>query len=199
MTAVLLALVPEYGAALVLVATFLSCLALPVPSSLIMLAAGAFVASGDLSAEVVVTAALTGALLGDQFGFWIGRAGGPMIKAKLWHQPATARMLARAEARLQKHDLLAVYLTRWLFSPLGPYVNLLGGVTQMKWLRFTFADIAGEATWVALYVGLGIGFASWVEAMGATLGNLVGAMTTGLLAWLLGRALWHKAHENGRD
>ena len=63
MIEVLLALVPVGGPWIVGTATFLSCLALPVPSSLIMLTAGAFVASGDLSGPVTVALALAGALM----------------------------------------------------------------------------------------------------------------------------------------
>ncbi|HEX9858199.1 MAG TPA: DedA family protein [Paracoccaceae bacterium] len=195
LTEALLALVPEYGATLVFAATLLSCLALPVPSSLVMLAAGAFVASGDLSAPAVLAAAFTGAVLGDQAGYWLGRCGGAPLWDRLRRRSGTAQALERAEAQLQERDLVAVYLTRWLFSPLGPYVNLLGGATRMNWLRFSLADLAGEATWVAVYVGLGIGFAAQVEAMGAALGNLAGALAAGLVTFLLGRALWRAAQE----
>ena len=49
MTEWLLGLVPQYGMYLLAVCTFASCLALPIPASMLMLAAGGFVASGDLS------------------------------------------------------------------------------------------------------------------------------------------------------
>jgi membrane-associated protein len=49
MTDWLLALVPTYGPWLLLACTFLACLALPVPASVLMLGAGSFVAAGDLS------------------------------------------------------------------------------------------------------------------------------------------------------
>ena len=52
-----LAQLPLYGPALLGITTFLSCLALPVPSSLMMIAAGAFVASGDLSLPMVAATA----------------------------------------------------------------------------------------------------------------------------------------------
>lgn len=195
MTEALLALVPIYGAWLVFAATFLSCLALPAPSSLIMLAAGAFVASGDLNAYAVLGSAYGGALLGDQLGYWVGRTGGVAIWAHLQKNQSTVSMLDKAEASLRQRDFVAVYLTRWLFSAVGPYVNLLCGATNMSWARFSLADLAGEATWVAVYVGLGIGFASQVETMGAALGNLAGALAAGLITWLLGRALWRAARE----
>lgn len=72
----LLGLVPTYGPWLIGASTFLSCLALPVPVSILMLTAGGFVASGDLGALQIVVAALAGEVLGDQAGFRIGRIGG---------------------------------------------------------------------------------------------------------------------------
>lgn len=195
MTETLLALVPTYGAWLVFAATFLSCLAIPAPSSLIMLAAGAFVASGDLNAYAILGAAYAGALLGDQLGYWIGRTGGATIWAYLRKNKNTVNMLDRAEQSLKQRDFVAVYLTRWLFSAVGPYVNLLCGATKMSWARFTIADLAGEATWVAVYVGLGISFASQIETLGSTLGNVAGALGAGLVTVLLGRYLWRAARE----
>ena len=76
MTDWLLALVPQYGVWLLAVCTFLSCLALPVPASILMLAAGGFVAAGDLSLTGSVAAALAGAVAGDQAGYFGGRWGG---------------------------------------------------------------------------------------------------------------------------
>ena len=48
MTDLFTALVADWGVPALALITFLSCLALPVPASLAMLSAGAFVASGDL-------------------------------------------------------------------------------------------------------------------------------------------------------
>ncbi len=61
MTETLLALVPEWGAVLLALVNVLACLALPVPASLVMLAAGAFAAAGDL----------------DALPLWIGAMAGP--------------------------------------------------------------------------------------------------------------------------
>lgn len=192
MTEDLLALVADWGAWVVLAATFLSCLALPAPSSLVMLAAGAFVGSGDLSAAGVVAAALGGAVAGDQVGWWAGRVAGARALPRLAMRPASRRLIARARTGLARRGTATVYLSRWLFSPLGPYVNLMAGAAGMGWARFTLAGVAGEATWVAVYVGLGWAFAGRVAALGATLGNLTGALTAGVVAALIGRMLWRR-------
>ncbi len=66
-----------------------------------------------------------------------------------------AALMGKATGYLRDRGALAVFLSRWLFSPLGPYVNFAGGAARLDWGRFTWAGIAGETVWVALYVGLG--------------------------------------------
>ncbi len=188
MTEALLALVPTHGAALIGVATFLSCLALPVPSSLAMLAGGAFAAAGDLGLGAVAGAALAGAVIGDQAGYALGRAGPVRRLGRL--SPA---LMAEARGRLGKGGWGAVFLTRWLFSPLGPWVNLAAGMAGMRWARFASASVAGETVWVGLYTGLGWLFMDRIEALGASLGQAAGGASAALIALIAGRALMRAA------
>jgi membrane protein DedA with SNARE-associated domain len=188
----LYALVPQYGGWVLFAVTFLSCLAVPFPASLVMLAAGAFVASGDLSGAAVVAGALGGAVLGDQMGYAAGRIGGGWLVARLSRRPAAAVWLGRAVARMDARAGRTIFLSRWLVSALGPYVNLAAGAARVRWGRFTGAAVAGEVVWVAIYVGLGFLFASRVEAIGATLPSLLAALGAAAIAVLLGRALWRR-------
>lgn len=190
MTETLIALVPAYGVGLVALATFLSCLALPVPSSVIMLAAGGFAAAGDLVLWQVAGAALAGAVLGDQVGYQMGRVGRRYLSGSRL-APRRAKMLARARDLLRARGEMAVFLSRWLFSPLGPYVNFAGGAADLPRGRFTRAGVAGEAVWVTVYVGLGAAFADNLLALADILGNASGLLAAlavvGLLAlWLQG-------------
>jgi membrane protein DedA with SNARE-associated domain len=185
-------LVPQYGGWVLFVVTFLSCLAVPFPASLVMLAAGAFVASGDLSGVAVVAGALGGAVLGDQVGYLAGRVGGRWLMTRLARRPAAAAWLARAEARMDARAGRTVFLSRWLASALGPYVNIAAGASGVAWQRFTVAAVLGEAVWVALYVGLGILFSSRIEAIGATLPSVLAAVAAAAVALMLGRALWQR-------
>ncbi len=176
MTDELLRLAAEYGALLVFLAALLSCLAVPVPSAPIMLAAGAFIASGDLHGPSVVLAAFAGAVIGDQIGYFLGHRLGTRLWDMLTLRPKAGPLLQRAEDKLLSHDVQAVFLSRWLFSPLGPFVNFTGGAMQMNWRRFTLAAVVGEAIWVGLYIGLGYIFAARIEELGNTLGNLLAAL-----------------------
>lgn len=189
----LFALVSDYGALALAIATFLSCLAMPVPTSLMLLAAGAFVASGDLAVGPVLALAWLGAVLGDQAGFGLGRAGGQALTGWLRKSPARAATLSRAEASMVRRGMLAVFLSRWLFSPLGPYVNFLAGGAAMNWGLFTLAGLLGEAVWVGLYIALGYGFGDNLAMMADVMANSVAMITSALLTGGFGLALWRAA------
>lgn len=185
MTDWLLSLVPQYGVWLLVASTYLSCLALPIPASLLMLAAGGFAAAGDLSMTAAVAGALAGAVAGDQTGFFAGRMGGAGLIARLGHR---AQPVAKASALLSRRGGGAVFLTRWLFSALGPYVNLAAGAAGQGWLRFTAWGVAGEAVWVALYVGLGYAFTGNLQAASDMAADMLGFLGAGAIA--LGAAAW---------
>ena len=189
MTDWLLALVPSYGLGLIAATTFLSCLALPIPASVIMLAAGGFSAAGDLDLAQVVLAALAGAVAGDQLGYALGRWGGARLVDRLAHSAKRGAVIAKAQAVMQARGGVAVFLTRWLFSPLGPYVNLIAGAARQGWLGFTLWAAAGEAVWCGLYVGMGRGFAGNLSAASDLLGSILGLVASLAAVVLLGWAL----------
>jgi membrane protein DedA with SNARE-associated domain len=70
-------------------------------------------------------------------------------------------------------------------------VNFIAGTTGLGWLRFTLWDVLGETIWVTVYVGLGVAFATQIEAVADILGNAVGllaalAVAAAMLVWIRG-------------
>jgi membrane protein DedA with SNARE-associated domain len=189
MTAWVLALVPQYGLWLIAAVTFLSCLALPFPASIIMLTAGGFAAAGDLVGWQVFLAAAAGAIAGDQIGYLAGRGYGSPLLARLGRDPGREKLLARAHEMMDRQGISAIFFSRWLVSPLGPWVNLVAGSMGYAWLKFSTVGIAGEAVWAGLYVGTGYAFAGNVEAasstLGSALGMIAGAGAVGVLGYWL--------------
>jgi membrane protein DedA with SNARE-associated domain len=190
MTSWLLALVPQYGLWLLAATTFLSCLALPFPASILMLTAGGFAAAGDLVLWQAFLAAAAGGIAGDQLGYWAGHRFGMAFLSRLRKDPARDKLLARAEALMDRRGILAVFFSRWLVSPLGPWVNLVAGSTGFGWHRFTFAGIAGESVWAGLYVGTGYAFAGNIEAASDALGSALGMVAGASAVVILGYWLW---------
>lgn len=193
MTDWLLGLVPQYGLWLLAATTFLSCLALPFPASILMLTAGGFAAAGDLVLWQAFAAAAAGGIAGDQLGYWAGRGFGATVLARLRKDAGRDKLLAKADGLMERKGLVAVFLTRWLLSPLGPYVNVIAGSTHYGWGRFTAAGVAGEAVWAGLYVGTGYGFAGNVEAASQALGSALGMIGGAGAVLALGYWLFNSA------
>ncbi|WP_068296396.1 DedA family protein [Pararhodobacter sp. CCB-MM2] len=184
-----LSLVSDWGAWALTIVTFLSCLAIPVPSSMMMLSAGAFAATGDMELIPAAAGALIGAVLGDQTGYQLGRVGFQRAEGWLIRSRTRASVLERARASVHKGGGVAVFFSRWMFSVLGPYVNLIAGAAGMTWLTFTVMGIAGEIVWVVTYVGLGYMAGGQLSQASEMLTNALGlagslVVTIGL-GWML--------------
>lgn len=192
MTDTILSLVSAYGALIVAVCAFLSCLLIPIPTSLVMLSAGAFVAAGDLTFASIWLAAWGAAVLGDNTGYLIGRTGGAAVLTRLSRSPSRAAVVTRARASLDRYGGTSVFLSTWLFAPLGPYVNFVAGSVGMGWLRFVLCDMAGEAIWVSFYLGLGYAFGDRIDELSSLLGNASGFLVAGLVAVALGLLLRYR-------
>jgi membrane-associated protein len=188
MTDSIFALITAYGYIGVFVCAYLSCLLVPVPTSLMMLAGGALAASGDMSAPVLIVAAFSGAVLGDQTGYFIGRKLGRRAIHRLSRAPARAKVIARAQKTVDDRGGLGVFFSTWLVAPLGPYVNLVAGTAGLPWVRFTIADVLGEAIWVNLYIWVGFAFAGSLTMVAEILGDVMGLIAA--LAIATSAGLW---------
>jgi len=193
MTDTVFTLVANYGSFALFVVTFLSCLAVPVPASLMMLTGGAFAASGDMSLVTASLAAYIGAVAGDQGGYLVGRSCAGALERWAEARRNRALMLEKARASLERWGGAGVFLSRWLVSPLGPYVNFAGGAGRLRWARFSLWAMAGELVWVALYVGLGYLFSESLIAVAELAADLSGLIAGGVVA--LGLGVWLRTRQ----
>ena len=191
MTETVFGLVTQYGAYVIFLSAFLSCLALPIPTSLMMLTGGAFVAAGDLTFWNVALAAYTGAVLGDQAGYFIGRSGGGALVEKMARSKSRAAVLERARALIDRRGNMGVFLSTWALAPLGPWVNFVAGATGLAWRRFALWDVLGETVWVVAYVGLGYIFMDQVSTVAEIMGDVIGLLVA--LSLAIAAALWIRA------
>lgn len=190
MTETILDLLANYGEVILFTVTFLSCLCVPIPSSLMMLAGGSFASTGDLDTTMTVAAAYLGAITGDNLGYLLARAFGDRISGWLDAHPKRAKMRDSAKSYMDRKGPISVFLSCWLVAPLGPYVNLVSGITRYNWLKFALWGAMGEVFWVGIYIGLGYSFSDQITTLGTMLGNASGFMVALLAVVLLGRWLW---------
>lgn len=188
MSETVFSLTTTYGVYVIFASAFLSCLVLPIPTSLMMLAGGAFVATEDLVLWQVIAAAYFGAIIGDQAGYLIGRYGGAPLVEKVARSPARALALTRARAMVDRYGGLGVFFSTWLTAPLGPWVNFIAGATGLSWMRFAIWDLLGEVIWVSIYVGIGYAFASHVGTVAEIMSEVTGLIAALAVAIIM--AIW---------
>lgn len=193
MTSDLLEYLTVYGLPAAALALAIGQYGIPLPTSLALLTLGALSANGDADLATAYGWALGGAVFGDQAGFVTGRLLSRSAEDRPGFLGSLAKKARAAEPRLAKWGPSGIFLTRWLFTPLGPAVNLASGVAGLRWAIFTAWGIAGEALWVAIYIGLGYSFGSNIEVLASMLGNLSMALAmlalAAFLGWRLLRAL----------
>ncbi|WP_281976597.1 DedA family protein [Pseudorhizobium flavum] len=182
----LIAIVQDYGALGLAAILMASCVGLPIPSSLVMMALGSFIQHEDMDILPYFLIGFGGAVAGDQAGYMIGRLGSGLLEQGSGGPAWLATSLARAAAFQNHWSDLGIFLSRWLLSPLGPWVNLYSGLTHYSWVRFSLLVIAGEFVWVSVYLGLGMLFSSSVAALADILGSLTWFLLTGTVAIALG-------------
>jgi membrane protein DedA with SNARE-associated domain len=173
----------QYGAPAFGLVLLAAAVGIPLPSSLMVVAAGAFVRLGMLSTQAALAFGLAGAVLGDNLSFVMGRFAAGWALRKFARTPAWQR----AERNMQQRGGLAVYLTRFLFTALAIPVNLIAGGGGYPYRKFVILSLVGEVTWLAVYGGLGYTFGSQWELVSQLLSDF-GGLLLGLL--ILGVGLW---------
>jgi membrane protein DedA with SNARE-associated domain len=161
-----------YGAPLIFVALLIGAAGIPIPGTFLVLAAGAFVRQGVLDMHTAIGFALLGAVLGDSISYGIGRFARHLILQRFGASPAWQK----AEASLYRRGGLAIYLTRWLFTPLAIPTNLVAGSAGYACPRFLFFDIAGEITWLMIFGSLGYVFSGSLESLSELISNFSGVL-----------------------
>lgn len=177
----LLALVAVYGLGALGLGVFLAALGAPLPGTLFVIAAGAFVRQGVLDPAATAPCVLGCALLGDASGYGLGRLGRDAVERRFGGR----RAWVRAQALLLRRGGLAVFFTRWLLTAFAAPVNLAAGGTGYPFGRFLAYALAGEGVWILLFGGLGYAFGSQWEAVADLAGDFSGLLV-GLVALVAG-------------
>lgn len=163
----LLGLLPVYGYAVVGMSVFASATGVPLPSSLLLLAAGALASEGVLAFPAIVLAALVAAVAGDCLAYALGRiVGRPLLERAGTRLRVSAAWIASAEQAFNRWGGGAVWITRWLVTAAGPPVSMLAGAEAYPFRLFLTFVVAGEVLWAGGYVGLGWLFGdNWDELL----------------------------------
>jgi len=182
----LLTLLQEYGYPILWLSIFTGALGIPLPNTLVLLAAGAFAALGNFNFAVLLAVAVSAFVAGDNASYWIGRRWGSRLIAWLQRRLVRSRTVARSQMYFRRLGGWAIFFSRFLVSALGGEINLLAGAELYPYRRFLLYDLSGETLGALLPLSLGYIFgASWV-AVGDILGSFSLFLLTLLIVLVLG-------------
>ena len=143
----LLDLFARYGYAVVFVGVLLENTGIPVPGETILLAGAALAQFGRLSFAWVVAAAVAGAILGDNFGFLIGRHGGRALAVRYGPRLGlTESRLADFDRFFVRYGPRTVFIARFV-TGLRVVGAILAGASGLRWPTFLFYNATGAIVW----------------------------------------------------
>ncbi|MBA2691051.1 MAG: DedA family protein [Rubrobacter sp.] len=145
----ILALIERYGYFFVLIGAMLQSVGLPLPAQTVLITAGVMAGQGILDPFLAAAVGISGAVLGSQLGYFIGRKGGrPFVLRWGRHLGATEERLDRAEGFFRKHERRAVFAARFV-PVLKTFGYLAAGVIKMPHAIFFRYDLLGTTVWAA--------------------------------------------------
>lgn len=194
---ILLDAMATYGSFAIFAAILLASIGAPLPATFLLVAAGSFVTQGEMDLWSVLLAGTLGAIIGDHIGYGIGRIGGRTFVHGVGQRFNAGGMLTQAEATMERWGGLGVFLSRWLLTAVGPYVNLTSGLMGYHLLRFSFWDIVGELLWVGLYVQIGRFFSDQLATISDALGDLTWVVVGVVAILFIGYKLIQSVRQTG--
>jgi membrane protein DedA with SNARE-associated domain len=149
----LLDLFTRYGYEVIFFGVLLENAGIPVPGETILLAGAALAQFGRLSLGRVIATATAGAILGDNFGFLIGRHGGRILAERYGPKLGlSALRLAEFDRFFARHGARTVLVARFI-TGLRVVCAILAGASALRWPTFLFYNAAGAIIW-AIAVGI---------------------------------------------
>lgn len=178
MTDRLLELLFTYGVVVLAPILLFAAIGVPLPGSLLLVAAGAFASGGELSFPVLLIASIVATLGGNAIGYWLGLQGGEAATARWGRRFRISEgNIARAQYLFIRYGGLSVLFSRFPLSPLSAIVNILAGAARYPVRSFTVLNLIGVTVWASVYAGLGYAFGANWETISSLLSNVTQGLT----------------------
>jgi len=147
-------LLATYGYGAVLLFIMIESTGIPFPGeAMLLIAAIAAGMTHQLAIPWVIAAATTGAILGDNLGFWIGQtAGYQLLRRYGRYIRLDERKLKLGRYLFLKHGSKVVFFGRFV-AVLRAWAAFLAGTNRMNWPTFLLFNALGAVAWATL-VGL---------------------------------------------
>lgn len=145
-------LLTTYGYLAVFLFVAIESIGIPFPGETMLVTAGVYAGTTHhLKIVIVIVAAAGGAIIGDNIGYGIGRAGGYRLLRRYGKYIRLEEpKLKLGQYLFRKHGAKVVFFGRFV-SILRTFAAFLAGVNVMPWDRFLAFNAAGGVLWATIY------------------------------------------------
>ncbi|MGB5769454.1 MAG: DedA family protein [Crocosphaera sp.] len=144
----------QYGYWAVFIGIALENTGIPLPGETITIVGGFLAGSGELGYWTVLGSAIAGAVIGDNFGYWIGRWGGwPFLVKVGGFFNISLKQLEEVRKKFSRNAAKAVFFGRFV-TLLRIFAGPMAGIAQMPYSRFLLCNLGGATVWAAIMVTL---------------------------------------------
>jgi membrane protein DedA with SNARE-associated domain len=160
--------VEHYGYFAVLLLIMGEDFGLPLPGETALVVSAAAAATGRLNIWGVLAAAVIGAIIGDNIGYFIGRRGGrPLVLRVGSRVGITHERLAYAEGFFTKYGDGIIVGARFV-EILRQLNGIVAGLLGMEWPQFLAFNALGATLWVGVWGAVGYFAGEHVDQIHAT-------------------------------
>ena len=192
----LLEVIAHHGYAVTSIVLFLTCCGLPMPVSVVLLAAGAAAHGGSLNLGVVILCAWLAALTGDTIMYLGGRYTGWWLLAGICKFSLNPESCIFGSARSFHKRGSKTLLVAKFIPGLATVAAALAGSLNMRLRRFLLLDGCGVLLYTSAWTLAGFVFApflrdviGWVERVGHITAATFGVLLVMYILWLVASSL----------
>lgn len=143
-----------YGYWVVFLGIALENTGIPLPGETITLVGGFLAGNETLNYWFVLLSAIAGAVLGDNFGYWLGKGvGWPFLQQVGRLFRISDEQLLATKNKFSDNAARAVFLGRFV-ALLRIFAGPMAGIAQMPYPKFFVCNLAGAMLWASVMVSL---------------------------------------------
>lgn len=145
-------LAQRYGYWVVFLGIALENTGIPLPGETIIIVGGFLAGMHDLSYWGVLLCGISGAVLGDNFGYWIGKWGGwPMLLRVGRLFRISEAQLIESRRQFSENAARAVFFGRFV-ALLRIFAGPMAGIAEMPYRQFLLCNLGGATVWAVITV-----------------------------------------------
>lgn len=127
----------------------------PIPEELVLITMGFIANKGHINPILAGASALIGLVIIDNVYYGLGKSGKSLFNR--FRKDAEKELMARLKTRIKQHDWQTIFMMSY-FPKLRFITPFVAAAAGIPWTRFAIINAASSATYVTLYILLGIFF-----------------------------------------